>query len=318
MQQFLRREQRDPNSSSGMYRNRKTGLKALSEWLEVEGPDGVREMTPLDVEDYAIWLQSADGRGVSEPTAQNYIDQLSAYAQHLEKKGEDIENPVRDADLRLNTESEMSKQLKNDTGYVAMSPDQFDQFMDHLPAPTSRNQLLFQLIWDCGLRPIEATQIEYRSDIDREKRQIRIRSEKNKTNSSRVVFYSETAETMLAEWLDWGERNRFNTAESSPYLFISRESEQMTSRGINYIFRQTAQEADLYGEEVYTDAGGNPQYDLKTYSLRHGFAERMVDRGVDLETLRATMGHETIETTKRYVNPDLETRRRRIQSALDD
>ncbi|WP_114575566.1 site-specific integrase [Saliphagus sp. LR7] len=316
MARFLKRERRDPSVGKATFNSRQTGLRALTEWLEAEGPEDVRDMTPLDVEDYVIWLQSGEGRGICDVTAQDYVNELSVFIQFLQKKGEDMENPVREADLQLDPSPEMSKRLKDDQGYVAMSTDQFEELMNHLPAPTARNQLLFQLMWDCGLRPIEATQIEYEDDIDREKRQINVYS--TKTGTNRVVFYSETAETMLAEWLDWGERSRFNPAEDSPYLFISRESETITTWTINQVFRKAAEAAGLHEEEVYRDAKGSPQYDLKPYSLRHSFAERMIDRGVDLETLRQTMGHSDIGTTKRYVNPDLETRRLRIQSALDD
>lgn len=68
-----------------------------------------------------------------------------------------------------------------------------------------------------------------------------------------------------------------------------------------------AKAAGLHDEPLGYDAKGNAIYELNPYSLRHGFAEKMVDKGIDLETLRDVMGHKDLETTKKYVNPDKET-----------
>ncbi|MFC4990108.1 tyrosine-type recombinase/integrase [Saliphagus infecundisoli] len=314
IERFLTRERR--RIASATYGTRISGLRAFEEWRELEGPSDVRDIGEIEIENFCIWATSSEGRGAAESTVDKYAQQVSKFYQYLKKRGDVIDNPVPDADLGLNPESEMSKQLKEDDGYVAMSAEEYDRFKEHLPAPTVRNQLIFQVLWDCGLRPIEATEIEYTEDIDREHREIRVRS--SKTGSNRVVFYGETVDTLLKIWLDRGERKRCITANSSPYLFISPQSEQLNRNSINEIFREAATEADILEEPVYTDGNGNPRHRLSPYSLRHGFAERMIEQEVDLETLRDVMGHTNIETTKQYVNPDKETRRNKVQTALDD
>lgn len=325
IREFLDREKK--RKTPNTYDSRITGLRAFDEWLETEDKDPI-ELGRLSIEDFAAWLTSDRGRGVADGTASKYMDQVSNFYQYLQGREEEeyggaevIDNPVKAAragDLSEiisdpNT-PERAKAMKDD-GYRAMSPEEYEQFTEHLSAPKARNQLIYQLMWDCGLRPVEVTEIEIQ-DIDREEQEIRIRSEK--THLNRTVFYGEKVATMLRIWLDGGERDRWSYAETSPYLLVSEQSEQLSTNVIADIFRETAKEAGLHDEPLYYDAKGNPHYELDPYSLRHGFAERMVDRGIDLETLRDVMGHKSIETTKQYVNPDKETRRERIQEALDD
>lgn len=318
---FLDHEEKRLDDNPNTLRNRKTGLRAFNEWLGETGKDPL-EIGPLSIEEFAAWLTSEAGRGISEPTADTYVDQVSKLYQYSEKRiGEEygdvdwFDNPVPDADTDLNTrESKMSKELHDDKGYVAMSPEQFEKFAKHIPAPTSRNQLLFQIMWDCGLRPEEVVAIEL-DHVDRDTREIDIRSEK--THLNRTVFYGEKVAQMLRIYLEAGERARFNAAERSPYLFPSIRNEQLTVSRMRGAFKEAIEEAEIENGGIYEDANGNERRKLSLYSLRHGFAERMVDRGVDLETLRDVMGHQDVSTTQIYVNPDKETRRERIQSALD-
>jgi site-specific recombinase XerD len=324
LQEFLDREKK--RKTAGTYDTRITGLRAFDEWIDREGKD-VLELGGLSIEDFAAWLTSDTGRGVADGTATKYVEQVSKFYQYLQKREkeecgtEDIDNPVdgaREGDLStIITDPhtpERAKAMKDD-GYRGMSPEEFEAFSENLPAPKARNQLIFQLMWDCGLRPVEVTDIEL-DDLDRGNREIHVRSEK--THLNRTVFYGEKVATMLRIWLDGGERTRYNYAETSPYLLVSEQAEQITVTLIETHFREAAKEAGLHDEVLYVDAKGNPHYELDTYSLRHGFAERMVDKPeMDLETLRVVMGHKNLETTKQYVNPDKETRRRKIQSALD-
>ena len=49
------------------------------------------------------------------------------------------------------------------------------------------------------------------------------------------------------------------------------------------------------------------------YDLRHTFATRMIEAGVDLPTLRDIMGHKDIRTTMRYVHVTKEHQHRAME-----
>lgn len=321
IQEFLDSEKNKRRPTT--FENRKTGLNAFQEWLEKTGED-VLQVTPLAVEDFVGWLISDQGRGVTDGSASTYTDQVSAFYQYLEKRANaeygddfDLDNPVREADVMDiidPSETKMSRELHDDEGYVAMTPDQYQAFSNNIPSPKARNQLVFQLMWDCGLRPSEVAGIRLQ-DLDRDTREIAIRSDKTYLN--RTVFYGDAVAQMLRIWLDAGERDRYNPSQQSAYLLVSERSEQISTNLIQEEFLEAIDSSGLEPEPQYRDAKGRARRRLKPYSLRHGFAERMVDK-VDLETLRDVMGHKNLETTKQYLNPDKEERRQKIQGALDD
>lgn len=326
LNEFLGEEKEDLRKESGelkgTYDTRLTGLRAFDEWLEVTNKD-VLDIGPLSIEKFVRWVGSPEGRGASDNTTEKYVEQVSLFYQYLRKKEQEEygesnhfeDNPVREADLNLDTgQSVMAKSLKSDDGYVAMSPDEFEKFIDNVPAPKFRNSLLFSLIWETGIRPVEATDIQL-GDIDTEKREVKIRSEK--THLNRAVFYGEKVDRMMNIYLNGGERDRFLKSEDSDYLFCTNQSESLTVTAIQQAFRKACEESGIDTEPEYTDAKGNVHYRYTPYSLRHGFAERMIDRPeIDTVLLRDAMGHKSVQTTEIYLNRDKETRRRKIQQVL--
>ena len=94
----------------------------------------------------------------------------------------------------------------------------------------------------------------------------------------------------------WSEERANATAKA---LFISESGNRLCRRTL---------------ERIVTDIGikiGVP--DLTPHWLRYTFAKGMEQRGVSLETIRVLLGHENIETTKRYLRSSLAE----LQSAVE-
>jgi len=49
--------------------------------------------------------------------------------------------------------------------------------------------------------------------------------------------------------------------------------------------------------------------DLRFHDLRHTFASRLVEKGVDIETLKELLGHHSITITQRYIHSNDERKR---------
>jgi integrase/recombinase XerD len=94
---------------------------------------------------------------------------------------------------------------------------------------------------------------------------------------------------MLREW--WKVRpNRWDAGVASQerLLFPGRKpGEPLTTRQLNRLFHDTA------------DAAGIKKA-VNLHSLRHSFATHLFDRGVDIRTIQALLGHTKLETTARY------------------
>ena len=52
------------------------------------------------------------------------------------------------------------------------------------------------------------------------------------------------------------------------------------------------------------------------HTLRHSFATRCVERGVDVKTLSEVLGHSNVQTTlQMYVHPSMDQKRKSVESA---
>lgn len=52
---------------------------------------------------------------------------------------------------------------------------------------------------------------------------------------------------------------------------------------------------------------------MRFHNLRHSFATRLVQRGVDLYSVKELIGHKTIAMTMRYAHHDTESLRRKVE-----
>lgn len=86
------------------------------------------------------------------------------------------------------------------------------------------------------------------------------------------------------------------------YLFVGQRGEPLQPDAVQLIVRKYAQRAGLEGVTPHT--------------LRHSFAKHVLDAGEDLATVSRLLGHERLETTAIYTQPnarDLEEAVRRLE-----
>ncbi len=54
--------------------------------------------------------------------------------------------------------------------------------------------------------------------------------------------------------------------------------------------------------------------DLRFHDLRHTFASRLIERGVDLITVKDLLGHHSVTVTQRYTHSNAEQKRKAVES----
>jgi integrase len=107
-----------------------------------------------------------------------------------------------------------------------------------------------------------------------------------KGDKERVVPLSPAAKTLL--------QNHIKTLRiRRGYLFPSPRGSHYSPSAVRRLTRMMAK--------------NNPHLsDLSPHRLRHTFATMALSKGVDLRTIQALLGHESITTTSRYLHPTLD------------
>ena len=116
---------------------------------------------------------------------------------------------------------------------------------------------------------------------------------RGKGDKQRILPLSRTAESHLQDYL--------NEHDPADYLFVTLNyGRPISPHGVRKYTRKLA--------SLYPDLAG-----LCPHVLRHTFATMALRSGVDLARLQAMMGHESIETTRRYLHPSVSD----LQDAID-
>jgi len=106
-----------------------------------------------------------------------------------------------------------------------------------------------------------------------------------KGNKTRRVPLNSEVRQALKAWLD--ERPKVE----EPVLFLSRSGKPLAERDVQRMVAEYARRAGV---------------EASPHTLRHTFATRAMEKGVDVATLAAILGHSRLETTGRYLHPSAE------------
>ena len=111
----------------------------------------------------------------------------------------------------------------------------------------------------------------------------------------------------LMQWYLTNVRPLFTDEVSGP-LFLSETKRRISRDVARNSLRRRQKDLGFTDEEIFSP-----------HQLRHEFATRLTEMGVDLLTLKTLLGHSQIQTTFAYVSPGddfLEKRIRMAQSKL--
>jgi site-specific recombinase XerD len=149
---------------------------------------------------------------------------------------------------------------------------------------SARDRAILTTFIYSGLRCNELRMLDV-SDLDFEEGSILVRF--GKRSKQRVVPLHSEATAALQEHLQG--------REAGP-VFLSERKQRISLRRLRTLIKDLASQAGI-------------KKDLHPHALRHSFAVALLDRNVDLETIRDLLGHEKIETTSIYLHCSTAKRR---------
>ena len=145
-----------------------------------------------------------------------------------------------------------------------------------------RNIAMINVLYDSGIRVGELCRLNKNSIKDRTFTVI------GKSKNPRICFITPKSEIAIDNYLQLRDDNE-------PALFISAKTgSRITADGVREVFKSIRRNSQFKNVHPHT--------------IRHSFATKMLDRGVDIRYIADLMGHESLDTTRIYThftNPKL-------------
>lgn len=159
-----------------------------------------------------------------------------------------------------------------------------------------RNRAMLELLFSTGMRVSELTNLN-REDLKLDESKQIVESDSifilGKGKKQRFVYLTERAKFYVERYLQI--RKDDFSALFIPYRGLRKSSENPYNMRIstNYLQSKIKQYRIRLGINLPTSA----------HSFRHGFATYLAENGANPSTIQHLLGHESLQTTSRYVHP---------------
>lgn len=225
-------------------------------------------------------------RGCSVRTRNQRLAALRAVARFIaERSPEHIAwcNEVRSVPFKRFARTELSYLDKPEMDALLAAPDRRTK-------QGMRDHTLLLFLYNSGARVTEAASLRV-SDLTLRVNQIgsvQLRGKGNKTR--RCPLWPATAGELLSLI-----RNR----SPDDAVFLNRLSQPITRHGIHWMLRKYVRCAASFHPTLLNRA-------ISPHTIRHTTATHLLRSGVDINTIRAWLGHVSIDTTNIYAEVDLQ------------
>ena len=306
LNQFEKRRGRNSSQSTVDIYSRQ--IQNWKQWLTESRDKGLWEVEPMDLR---VRIESMSDIGKAPSTITKQVSAVSKFYQDCMKMAERFDmpdvpqNPYEGLDSEdkqlLRGDTKKKEAMKNGDGdeYPYLEPEKISQLVENVPSPRLRNELIIKLLYNCGFRrgELAKTKIEH---IDREDRSIYIPPRKS-PDWRNVAYDEDYLGFQLDQWLDYGGRDSMTYADDSDYLFPTNSGEHISGVAMNRMVRKAAKSAGLQ-EVIGEYVDGREIHKVTAHTLRHSYAMRAINSGIDIKTLQTLLGHEELDTTLIYLD----------------
>ncbi len=171
-----------------------------------------------------------------------------------------------------------------------LSETEINQLIDAIDLSTpqgERNRAILELLYGCGLRVSELTNLKI-SDLFFEEGFIKVTG---KGDKQRFVPIIEATQKYINIYKTEIRNHQTIPNEFKDTLFLNRRGKQLTRAMIFTIIKQLAVKINL-------------EKTISPHTFRHSFATHLLENGADLRAIQLMLGHESITTTEIYMHVD--------------
>ena len=223
------------------------------------------------------FLAELMANGLSKPSAARALASLRSFYKWLAREGFVEQNPAA-----LVSTPKLAKRLPR-----VPTMEQVNGLLDSLlpenAAFPTRDRVIFELLYGCGLRNSELSGIDL-DDISWSNEVIRVRG---KGKKERLVPLGDSASVAIREYMRERQQILDARRRNCSALLINLRGGALTTRSVGRIVKAIA-----------VARGLSP--DVHPHTLRHAFGAHMLEEGADLRAIQELLGHARLSTTQRY------------------
>ena len=271
-------------------------LRAFARWFEQTNGEPLtpEAVTPTDVREYRGWLQR---RGLKAATVNRKLNALRAWLDWARSAGLVEANPaasvrhvraVKPAPRWLTKRERYALQRAAERILQTARTVHGKRWLN-----AARDALLVLFLLNTGLRVGETVALT-EDDLTLRPRSGQVLVRRGKGNKQRVVPLNAEARKAVKRWLE----TREETGITATALWSVGEG--LTTRTVQRAVERVAHEAKLDG--------------VTPHVLRHTFAKALIDAGSGLQEVAELLGHSSLDTTRRYVQPSVRDLERAVEA----
>ncbi len=258
-------------------------LGKLLDFAGKKGRNGFAEVTPMDLVGF---LKKLHRQGLSVRSQARLLSALRTCYRFLVSEGVCQDDPTHEIEM-----PKMTRKLPE-----FLSIEEVDDLLSQPPLDTPRglrDRAMLETLYATGLRVSELVQLRM-ENVDRRLGCVRALGKRRK---ERMVPLGDQALEAINRYLEEA-REKLLSGRRSAFLFVTSRGKGMTRQGFWKNLKRYAAAAGI-------------SKNISPHKLRHSFATHLLERGADLRSVQAMLGHADIATTEIYTHVNA-TRLRKV------
>jgi integrase/recombinase XerD len=236
-----------------------------------------RDLATLGVRDVSDYLMTLRRRGLGARSVARRLSALRGLYRFLAREGRVTRDPTEHLESPRPPRRLPRTLSIEDTTTLVESPD-------ITRAAGLRDRALLELLYASGMRASEVLSLRH-EDLNLTAGYVTCTG---KGSRQRLVPVGAQALHWVRRYLD-ARRSLAPKRLDSGTIFLNRSGRPLSRQGLWVILKRSARRAGLRAS-------------VSPHTLRHSFASHLLERGADLRSVQAMLGHADISTTQIYTH----------------